>query len=352
MGTSPSNNSYRRRRPSQGPARTVGVQPFGCVEAAADVSLAKQAKAWTPTASRPRRGVSLLEVLISIMILTVGILSVIALFPVAQFYATRGLQADETAVLGRRAHRDFKIRGMDNPENWRTVTGAAATFNGKTPVCIDPLGIAFGNVQPFAGMSRFTLSAVPGGNQIMNQEHAQGVFLSQDDLAIYIPENGSLPLVQYDLSGKEIGKVGSPKGRLSDGRYSWMATIAPKPMSPLAKSSDQYILSIVVFRSRDFSSDGKEKSFPVTFTGGGYGGGAVTFGSGALAVSAGHWVMVTSPGMTLRWYRVENIGKGGTLATLAGPDWPGINATAVAVPRVVAVYEKIIRLKTSSLWSK
>jgi hypothetical protein len=66
------------------------------------------------TASR-RRGISLMEVLISAFIMAVGLLGVAALLPVGYHEANAGAVADRSAVLGQQAFRDFRIRGIIPP---------------------------------------------------------------------------------------------------------------------------------------------------------------------------------------------------------------------------------------------
>jgi hypothetical protein len=58
-----------------------------------------------------RQGISLLEVLVSIFIVSVGLLGVISLFPVGLQTAQRGLIAERAAVVGRTALKEFLTRG-------------------------------------------------------------------------------------------------------------------------------------------------------------------------------------------------------------------------------------------------
>ena len=64
-----------------------------------------------------RRGISLMEVLISAFIMAVGLLGVAALLPVGHHEASKGMLADRAAEIGRMAFRDFQIRGYD-PANY------------------------------------------------------------------------------------------------------------------------------------------------------------------------------------------------------------------------------------------
>ncbi|MCC6493962.1 MAG: hypothetical protein IT424_13190 [Pirellulales bacterium] len=69
-----------------------------------------------PRASR--RGISLLEVLISMFVLLFGLMGVAAIFPVGNHYAGRGDQFERGAALADAAFAQLKARGMLRPERW------------------------------------------------------------------------------------------------------------------------------------------------------------------------------------------------------------------------------------------
>ena len=68
---------------------------------------------------RARSGISLLEVMFSIGVVMIGLVGIAALLPVAGMQAKKGAVADAAARLGADAVRDFHVRGMANPRNWR-----------------------------------------------------------------------------------------------------------------------------------------------------------------------------------------------------------------------------------------
>lgn len=81
-----------------------------------------------------RTGISLTEVLIAMGILTVGLLGVAAIFPVAGFYMQKGEVADHGSAIAQAAFNELITRGMLNPESWLTmvptnVNQPNATFN-------------------------------------------------------------------------------------------------------------------------------------------------------------------------------------------------------------------------------
>lgn len=73
-----------------------------------------------PTAHRPlpRRGISLLEVLISMFVLLFGLMGVAAIFPVGNHYATQGEKYDRDVALVDAAFAEMKARGVLQPKHW------------------------------------------------------------------------------------------------------------------------------------------------------------------------------------------------------------------------------------------
>jgi hypothetical protein len=137
-----------------------------------------------------RRGISLLEVLISMFVLLFGLMGVAAVFPVGNHFAGKGEQYDRGAALADQAFADIKARGMLNPGVWlypremtaseggllipaeshRVMQHAASPAAGSFAVMvgtgsgpghafvIDPLGTAEGRttgVAPYTGLDVF-----------------------------------------------------------------------------------------------------------------------------------------------------------------------------------------------------
>ncbi len=67
--------------------------------------------------SNRRRGISLLEVLISVFIISIGLVGVLSLLPVGHHEALEGTLADRAALVGKYAVRDYRTRGMDTTHN-------------------------------------------------------------------------------------------------------------------------------------------------------------------------------------------------------------------------------------------
>ena len=88
-----------------------------------------------PTAD-DRRGISLLEVLIAIGILSVGLVSVLALIPAGRAQTSKASALDRTALLAMNGAADFVARGFARPAGW-TTPSPATNF-----IVFDPLGSA------------------------------------------------------------------------------------------------------------------------------------------------------------------------------------------------------------------
>lgn len=236
-------------------------------------------------------------------------------------------------------------------------------------------------------MPRVTLSMTPSLTAgAMTAEQADAIFLGQDDLVFDLPKDKSLPPAQNYVAGSR---------REYEGTISWMATAAPR-MDQSGQLQNLYILSIVVFHRRDsalmmdavnervatipadlFHSAGITSGDGVAPTGGDV---TIVQHPGStnpaedLEVKVGNWVMLArllppvrpaTAGVPLfRWYRVISADPDSELntatnlwqrdVTLEGPDWPvstNYPTQVVIVSNVVAVYEKTIRLESSSLWN-
>jgi hypothetical protein len=70
--------------------------------------------------------VSLLEVLVSIFVLSVGLLGVASMLPLGQYKMAEALKADRAGVCGRSAAQEVMVRDWLNPQNW-----VASNFYGR-----------------------------------------------------------------------------------------------------------------------------------------------------------------------------------------------------------------------------
>ncbi len=356
---------------------SVGRGPFGGARRASD------------------RGVTLLEVLFSMGIVTVGLLGVMIIVPLAGSRSAQGTIADGADRMGRNAIRAFDVYQMRRPDSWAkynpTNNNYQAYYGGEA-FCIDPLYMAanvgtagifrfpyLGTGAPAASipwMERISLCTRPGatlpsvlpgtaGSRIMNVEQAGQIFLGDDDLVFNLPEDRTLPPEQkFDSSLTK---------RQWEGKFSWLATLVPKA----GTGNKLYLLSIVVFHRRETLADAERMvdvaPVPAAMTVG-LNGGDVLLSSTAeddLKMKEGEWLMLSgidgSNREHFQWYRIQTADAGpvsnsaGTGyerdLTLFGQDWlfgqmTGSGKTnAIWIPGIVAVYEKTIYLETSSIWT-
>ena len=177
--------------------------------------------------------------------------------------------------------------------------------------------------------------------------------------------------------------------RLGSNEFSWMATITPDRTFMVNNGgqaagqdrTDQFLISLVVFHNRVLKQttttlEDQERMLEVTLRGNGFGGGEVRLESNniaALDLKHGDWVMLSAPseiGAQFRWYKVTYIDDEVQQlasndfyrdATLQGPDWnrrewldpthPRFKPThATFIPHVIGVFEKTIRIETTSLY--
>jgi len=65
-----------------------------------------------PIFSQARRGISLLEVLVSVFIVSIGLFGVVSLVPVGNHEVIEGVKMDRAALIGKYKYRDFRTRGF------------------------------------------------------------------------------------------------------------------------------------------------------------------------------------------------------------------------------------------------
>ncbi len=325
-----------------------------------------------------RRGLSLLEVLVSIGILTLGLLGVAMLIPIGKFAMTEVEKADRTGTCGRAALREIKIRRMINPKNWYPVpVDSPATPN---IFVLDPLGYATifertgGGTATFGGgtggVTRLSLQPSTGAGGSLTLAQAKAIFSWHDDLTYASassstkPTNGDRPMPVFDSTGTQQ----------SNGEFSWFLTVVPSfadvrasPQVPWSQRR-QFTVSVVVCWKRTFlPADPNAEMLvqpvncdvPNGTTG--YGGLGVSYqNSNPNAVpKENQWVMLIGSNGPA-WYRVVAVGSDTTTTpptirvSLVGPDWYNTSSTPclIIVPGVTGVYTKCMVLDDDLTWSR
>lgn len=342
------------------------------------------------------RGISIIEVLVSMFILSVGLLGIASLLPLGQRQAALADQQDRLSSLGQNAIRSFRTRGYSNSAFWikgESNTNPTAGFF-TTPILIDPLmAIAQNKGQvPHTGANLFPRYSVKPATTTATRLTAAGaeaIFQSRDDVIV---TPGTTP------ESATTAKFDTAVRRDYQGEYSWAAMIAPtspgvKPLSvsgygvPYSEQSCQ--LSIIVFYRRSLSTLVDKDTISiaelpagitrertvnvVSFDGGGIAGGEVTIkptGAYDAMVKIGEYVlMYQAPSGTIgqsdykpyraQWYRVlgadKFVASNNRQITLTGPDWDtsnGYNTPQIIIfDGAVAVYTKSIRLEGPSMWN-
>jgi type II secretory pathway pseudopilin PulG len=267
-------------------------------------------------APRVRRGITLLEVLISIGVVGIGLLGVASLIPLAHYKATQGIEEDRKSQFGKRAFRDFFVLGIDRPGSVQASTGGmllnpywtyAPTpginpyeliFNLNTgkvlrkTYCIDPLYVASPgpNGEPYRLNARFPAdtSALPA--DIANSMPLRLTLLSRrpEDYRLQLNPaqratynnfllagNGpnllmSLPQAEQVFRLQDDVVVEAPQNPndiarqsyldngmkgYTGGAYSWMATLVPDDLltGVGTPATNMFTLSVVVFHQRSLA---------------------------------------------------------------------------------------------------
>ena len=233
---------------------------------------------------QPRNGLSIIEVLTSIVVAMIGVFGVMVLIPFAVKQAKVGMDSDAAVQLARNAYSKFEISGYRNPENW-WIPAQNRSYDPANDFpqifAIDPLGVIENGpgTFPLNPTVNGTLPddlqfpvlnlAIPAGLQDVNGQWvfgktgmtrgvAQRFFRGGNDLSF----GGGLddlspPLQIFDRDG-----AGQALIRQSKGRISWSAIVVPyinKSVTPTSAewSYKLYILAYKVRKTRADDEDGQ-----------------------------------------------------------------------------------------------
>jgi hypothetical protein len=220
-------------------------------------------------------GLTIIEVMTSIVVAMIGVMGVMILVPFAVRQAQTGMDTEAAAVVARNAYSEFEIGGYRNYGNWivwdtTTSTLVSASKVSPEPISIDPLGITesgslytnatfpfnLGSVYPPNYQIRAgSLSLPTTALQPFTKWDARRMFQSRDDLIFGEPQN-STGQTDAQLNGPtQVFDVettsNSPVRRQAASRFSWSVIAVPNklPSAPISSVSN-WKLHMLVYKDR------------------------------------------------------------------------------------------------------
>ena len=292
-----------------------------------------------------RRGITLLEVLISMGILTIGIVSVLSLIPTGRSFAVKATVYDRVTAVADNAIADIINRGYLDPMRY--------TLSTNSPTRIDFLGVANGA----ALVSGSFADAVPTSNWPTDTSTTTvpfAIHASSDDLVYTVPTTDAPPSPGRTANGVAV----------AENKFSWAATL----MSPSGTSAagttlsgtapgTPALLSVVVFHRRDLTGGG-QLSVSGTATGTTVTVSGVTSSTVKNYLRAGNVVLFAN-GSNYSWRRLLitafDDSNSQALLTVGGASLTSGNSSAPVTIWVftgaVGLAERLVRLEGPSPWS-
>jgi hypothetical protein len=260
-----------------------------------------------------RSGLTIIEVMTSIVVAMIGVMGVMILVPFAVRQAQTGLDTEAAAVVARNAFSLFEIGGYRNHDNWvqwdisvnppgaKEIRRMDSDF--PRPYSIDPLGVLehpsgrnfvdtyfpfnHQNASPNALLPNYIIVPVnlrlPGQNQLTNappdyivpsmlRMDARRMFRAADDL-VFGDARDTVGQTDSQLNGpSQIFDVanGVNVRRQTAGRFSWSAIAVPNgridfSQTPPAVNVSNWRLSVLVFKDRNADVTA-EDTVPVNFS--------------------------------------------------------------------------------------
>ena len=294
-----------------------------------------------------RRGITLMEVLISLGILSVGLASVVALIPAGGSQAKLSVIEDRRAALGYAAMADAINRGILNPARWSSIPATPYA------IAIDPLGQ---DLPGTPGVPRFpasitliTIAGIAAGSA-----DAEAVFRSADDLVYDTSQSEDDPAIPKYFP--------STSRRLSEGNFSWLATLLPETAGG---STQYYRLSVVCFYRRANPPDLTSNPATTIFTGSQADASSFEFlctlsdDDFRSLFPRGTAVLLSNAGATPVWRHVLMASPTRTAGTVTAVELildrpiPGASATTLhSFQGAIGVTEKVVTLEGASPWSQ
>ena len=183
-----------------------------------------------------RRGISLFEVLISILVASIGVMGALVLIPFAVKNAQRGIDREAAMDIARNFMADMEAYGYTDPDNW-IYDGAGVVLD--EPFWIDPItvannvdgGLLYGSFPLDVGtatstppiINRISFRKTSDATAPLDLMLANRLMVPQDLLMFNEATGNTIPPIQQGL---RLGGTDNAK-RSYQGRYSVSAFVVP-----------------------------------------------------------------------------------------------------------------------------
>ncbi|MDB2686876.1 hypothetical protein N9Y42_06660 [Mariniblastus sp.] len=357
-------------------------------------------------ASSNRHGLSVIEVLTSIVVALIGVFGVLAMIPFSVKQTQSGLDKDAATSMARSAMSNFEASGFKVTAVPRAATDGTSRLNWvgdiqdgngvaqvpalpSTPlVCIDPLGVTQSGVgvfpfnSPTSVLTMPTVTLLNPDGSLFSVGDARRMFRLTDDLVF--AESDDPAVIDSDLNGPQQifneNLTGAAINRQSTGAVSWCAIAEPIYQNPTAGEIDSFKFNVLVFKDR-ITDTAPESEMAVAIVTNPTGTVASPLSSVSIGVALSadirqnDWVMLinsTSTNTTapladetnVAFARVSKLyaedpdtpgyDPANTISrlTLDGPDFNFTGTTYIVHLRnVVAVFPRTIKLESPSIWN-
>ena len=138
-----------------------------------------------------RKGVSLLEVLAAIGVLSIGMLGLAAPLPIGRYTLSEATKADRAGQCGRAALHDVIVRRMLDPNNWNS--GNVRQRGLCSSSTREGSGKRHGTFGGSAEIAAEDHTAVESRRLATSPALADSIFMAADDLVLSMPEDMNPP---------------------------------------------------------------------------------------------------------------------------------------------------------------
>lgn len=223
----------------------------------------------------PRSGLSIIEVLTSIVVAMIGVFGIMILIPFSVKQAQSGLDRDAATVLARNGMAMLEVQGYRNPQNWTSAPGTSVDPTVPQMFFIDPLGVLENGGDYTSTTFPINVDAattgypsvpenLPAGEAFRSYRirpaslfsatgadmllaDARRMFRSRDELVFgEAADELEGPTQYFDIDSSNLNQT-----RQSVGSLSWAVLAVPyKPAGVVAGAAWKYRMYVIVFKDR------------------------------------------------------------------------------------------------------